>query len=502
MMPTKRKNTLHFWRTFLLIAIFALGLAIRLYDLTDAPLDFHSTRQLHSALMARGMYYSITPDADIPDWQRETSITQWKMEGMVEPPILEWLVALTYRLAGGAYIWIARLYAILFWMLAAVGVWLLARETVGEEGALVGVTFFLIYPYGVYASRSFQPETLLVMLLIYSAWSALRWEKQQDWKWAIIAGTLAGLSILIKAVAVFFIAGIWLGGLFSHLKFNQLLKNRQIWIIGILCFLPYIIFLRYASLSADGYAGQFNLRFFPQMWTQVSFYLSWLGTLRLSISLEWLLVGLVGILIMNVKTPRWMLMGVLIGYLLLGFTLPYHISSHDYYNLPLYLIISIGLAVIAQNLIAAHPDRLIKVSFIFLIILGVSAYGYEAYRTLKRTNYASEIVFWEQLSEQLGRSAKVVALCEDYGYRLAYWGWNSPVNWMNTEDIRIRLAAGQTFDFGNYFKSSTQGKDYFLITLKDEYEKQADLKHYLSSNFIIKQETDRYLIYDLHKLAY
>ncbi len=31
------------------LVIFTVGLAIRFYDLADAPLDFHPTRQLHSA---------------------------------------------------------------------------------------------------------------------------------------------------------------------------------------------------------------------------------------------------------------------------------------------------------------------------------------------------------------------------------------------------------------------------------------------------------------------
>lgn len=40
----------------LILAIFAAGIGIRLYDLTDPPLDFHPARQIHSALMARGIY--------------------------------------------------------------------------------------------------------------------------------------------------------------------------------------------------------------------------------------------------------------------------------------------------------------------------------------------------------------------------------------------------------------------------------------------------------------
>ena len=85
------------WLGLSLLA-FLLGLAVRLYDITDPPLDFHPTRQLHSALIARGMYYQNLDD--IPDWQRERAVDQWKAEGLIEPQIMEHLTAFTYRIIG------------------------------------------------------------------------------------------------------------------------------------------------------------------------------------------------------------------------------------------------------------------------------------------------------------------------------------------------------------------------------------------------------------------
>ena len=55
-----------------LFLLFGIALAIRLYDITDLPLDFHPTRQLFSAVKARGMYYETLPG--VPEWQREFAI--------------------------------------------------------------------------------------------------------------------------------------------------------------------------------------------------------------------------------------------------------------------------------------------------------------------------------------------------------------------------------------------------------------------------------------------
>ena len=48
-------------RTAALLVLFVAALTIRLYDLTDPPLDFHPTRQLLSAIKARAIYYRTRP---------------------------------------------------------------------------------------------------------------------------------------------------------------------------------------------------------------------------------------------------------------------------------------------------------------------------------------------------------------------------------------------------------------------------------------------------------
>ena len=100
-METKpRKNKFfqehRYWVWLMLALVFFFGLVGRFYDFDDPPLDFHPTRQLHSMLIARGMYYEGLEDA--PPEQRELAVHQWKSEGQIEPPIMERLSAWGYRL--------------------------------------------------------------------------------------------------------------------------------------------------------------------------------------------------------------------------------------------------------------------------------------------------------------------------------------------------------------------------------------------------------------------
>ena len=58
-----RRSSLIFLLPILLL--FVLGAFLRLFDLTDQPIDFHPTRQLRGAIVARGIYYSFLPSAGL-----------------------------------------------------------------------------------------------------------------------------------------------------------------------------------------------------------------------------------------------------------------------------------------------------------------------------------------------------------------------------------------------------------------------------------------------------
>ena len=108
--------------------------ALRLYDLTDQPLDFHPTRQLRSAIVARGMYYQMLPDADpMPCASGRSLIGQ--SAGQYEPPILENLVARHLPADGRRESCGSRAcYTTLFWLIAGLAVFDLARRMTGCGG--------------------------------------------------------------------------------------------------------------------------------------------------------------------------------------------------------------------------------------------------------------------------------------------------------------------------------------------------------------------------------
>ncbi len=260
-----------FWIVVSLALI--LGLGIRAYDLTDPPFDFHATRQLRSAVIARGLYYEGLDD--VPEWQREQAIEASQKEAIIEPQVMERLASWLYHLTGGEHLWIPRLLSSFFWVSASGAVLFLGRELASFDGGLVSIFYLLFLPYSIYATRTFQPDPLMVSLIAWALWAELRWYRERSMRSAVWAGILGGLAIYVKSVAAFFIGGAFIGLILLSNGLRKAIRDKQIWTMGILTVLPTGLFYIYGLWIAGFLQRQLNYRFFPEMWRDPAFYIRW-----------------------------------------------------------------------------------------------------------------------------------------------------------------------------------------------------------------------------------
>jgi 4-amino-4-deoxy-L-arabinose transferase-like glycosyltransferase len=489
------------WPILTLVAFLLAGaLGIRMLELTNPPNDFYMVRQYRSLLIARGMYYAQLPN--VSQWQRDFAITQWKEEGLIEPPIMERLVALTYHIIG-EHLWVGRVYALLFWLLGGLAVWLLAKELSMKEGGIIALAYFLYLPFGVTASRAFMPDSLMTALIAWSLWSLYRWEKKHTWRSAILTGLITGIAILVKSVAVFPLLGAAAALAISRRSVRRILSDRQNWAVAGITALPTVLFYIYGLFIVRVLQGQFSLRFFPALLQDPSFYGRWLFIAAGIVGFAPMFISLAGILLFPRSEARFMITGAWIGYLIYGFIFPYHFITHEYYHLPLIPIIAIGMIPVADLLIrqiALQRGILVRALFIGLLLFGVAMKMWEARNTLVRDDYRNEIVFWQDLGKEIGHDKNIIELSGDYGYRLAYFGWVRGSIWSTTADDALRTLAGQDqTNFATTFAEKTSGKDLFVVTSPTEWENQPELRDYLTANYplVAENQSDGYWIFNL-----
>ncbi len=498
--------------TLILILLFGLGLGIRLYQLTNPPLDFHPTRQLLSAIKARGMYYQ--GRSDVPAVQRQFAVQEWKSKAEIEPEIVERLAALIYRFTG-EQIWIGRIDSSVFWIIGGIFLFLLLRDLVSFDGALIGTAFYLFLPWGVIASRSFQPDPLMVLFIILFWWALNRWGQSIERQgsspsfffrsktvWAICAGLSGGLAILVKFSAVFFVLGGGLGMLLGRLKIWQAVRHPQVWLMAILGALPGAAYLIYGTVFAGFLGRQFDGRFIPSLLVSPALYINWITTLNRVLGGAALALALLGAFFFRGRAARSFVIALWVAYLLYGLYFDYHIWSHDYYNLPLVPLAAVSLAALGDWFMvrlteATSGSRALRIISVAILIFGLFAVIMESRAALKSVDYRPQVRMWSEIGQKLGPDARVISLTEDYGSSLAYWGWLDSAVWPLSGDINYHSGLrGAQNDFEERFGNLTAKRDFFLVTAPAELEAQPLLKQRLEHDPVYAQGAG-YVIYDL-----
>ncbi len=502
-MDPESRPVLFFGRSKILILvvvlfIFGISLSLRLMRLTNPPLDLHAWRQLRSASIARGIYYQMTPDADPVTRQKAINLGKYDQ---LEPTVTETLVAYTYRLAGGVYLWIARLYTIFFWLLGGVALFALAWRLSSADGAIVSLAYYLLLPFGILISRSFLPEPLMVMWILFAIFAIYRWAETHTWKWALLAGVITGVAVFVKVFAVFPLASVLVLVVLTEWGLRRFWRATQVWAVaGISVVIPALYYVFPRPGAARSYLFGWTLPYL-HMLTDVTFYISWLNRLNTYFNIAILLVAAASVMLLE-KRGRALGLGLWIGYVLTGFFVPSLITSHIYYNAPLIAVIAISLAPVGSLFFTRLAQQSWFWQGLFLVVALV-ALAYAVFlgrKPVVAQDFSGEPARWEALAKLLPDSS-LVGLTDDYNMRLKYYGWRNIAQYPHSFDIDMHLLAGGNFDENaenlGFFKQNTHGAKFFVITLMDQLDAQPYLKKILYNHYTIYAQGQDYIIFDL-----
>jgi uncharacterized membrane protein len=474
-----------------------------LYDLTDPPLDFHPTRQLLSAIKARALYFRTKPVGYYEN-QMDIGKRQARLKAQVEPEVLETLVADTYRFTGEK-LWVARIYSSLFWLTGGIFLFLFVRKLVSFDGAIFSTAYYLFFPYAIIASRSFQPDPLMVMLVIAFWWACLKWldtpagsSSSRAWSTAGLAGIIGGLAIYVKFSAAFFVIGGALGLVLSRFTWREMFRNRQIWLMALLGALPAAIYL--LSGLQGGLGSQFSGRFIPALLLSPYNYLAWMNNVNLGAGAIFVMLGLLGFFLTDDKRFRSLLFGLWGAYLLYSLYFDYHSATHDYYQLPLLPIVAVSLAPLGGWFFARLAEATVQgwqrsVASIILA-MGIFMVVWNVRGQMKTVDYRKDAAMWTQIGE-IVKDRSVIGLVEDYGSALEYYGYRTIPTWPYTGDTKYLL--GGNLPTEELFKDYSSKKDLFLVTDFEELDRQPALKEILKK-YPILASGDGFTIYDLRAL--
>ncbi len=491
---TRRPNT----RLLAFSLVFLTALGIRVHHLNRPPLDFHPIRQYRSAIIARGFF--VETQTSIPDWQREVARINKMKEGVLEPPLMELLAAGAYRLVGGEHLWIPKAMAVLFWLGGGLFMFLLARDLISRGAAPVATAIYLFLPYGVCASRSFQPDSLMILLFLaclHAMWRDQLQPSRTRFAWA---ASLAAAAVLVKPVCLFAI-------LFPFTLMNA---SRDGWrkavtsLRPVLFFgatlLPTALFYSYGLFIEGSLRGQAGMSFIPGLYSSAAFWSGWLSQIDRVVGHLTLIAGLLGVMLLRAGAPRAMLVGLWTGYAVFGLAFNYHIHTHDYYHLQLIPIVALSVAPICLMILrgvaeagARRPWR--------LALVGVVALASLFYVRDLRWRFGSPDLGQVRIAQEIGsitrHSTKTVFIAWAYGKPLSYHGDIAGEYWPSGEFRLERLEGKKIPTTGERWDSlwARSAPEYFIVTDLPAFESQPELQRLLMDRCRIVERNRDFLIF-------
>ncbi len=489
----RRTITSELWIALFLLA---LGAGVRFYDITDPPLDYHPSRQLRGAIIARSIYYQILPDAD-PS-KRELALSIARSTGRFEAPILETLAAYTYRLLGREQLWVGRAFSIVFWLLGSWILFALAKRVSDPLAALFSLGYMLLLPFAVQGSRVFQPDPAMTMWIIFAGYALLRWQEAPAWRWAVLTAFCGGMAVLTKPVAGYIVAGSAIAVVLGQKSLWRAVKDAQIWVIALLmAAIPFAYYLSNRQGNITDYLNNWTVSL-AYLIKEPSFYVRWLSFLSSLVGFSSIVIGLLGIWIASARL-RQLLLGWWVGYFIYGLTVPYQMYTHSYYSIQLVPILALSLAPVAQLVIERLRglQGFWRWSLAAWVLLLAIYPVWISLSTARAEDNRAAPEYWEKIGALLPAEGRVIALTQSYGYPLMYYGWRKVTLWQTSGEQELASLRGREKDFESTFTNRLEGMDYFLITAFNQFETQSQLKKSLYEKYPVYAEGKGYLIFDL-----
>ncbi|MEY2816569.1 MAG: hypothetical protein RL275_32, partial [Chloroflexota bacterium] len=180
----------------------------------------------------------------------------------------------------------------------------------------------------------------------------------------------------------------------------------------------------------------------------------------------------------------------------------FHISTHDYYSLPLIPILALSIAPLADSLLSKLAQltqtKLLRFSSFLFLLIGLIASLWNTRNQLNAVDYRPQVAMWAEI-HSLTADYNLGGLTQDYGARMAYWGWQNLTSWPSYGDLLYGRERGSAEkDFEEQWNELMPKKELFLVTDFKDLDLQPFLKAKLST-YPIFAEGEGYIIYDLMK---
>jgi len=483
--------------TAVLVALFLVAAVVRLVNL-DAP-GVLVDRDFTSAMFAREFYFEHAND--IEPWRREIARATLNNQPTLEPPVTEWLASILYRIAGREDLRLARILTCTFWL---VGGWFLFRTTqrlVATDAAVFALAYYLLLPYSILLSRSFQADSLMMLGFLASLYLIVRYHEAPSQQRLLFAALVAATTLIYRPLVLLALIGAFAVPVMARRGPIRGALDRATFTYAAIAVLPAVLYYGYATFVAHHFGWKLTSSFRFHLFGHVEYWAGWGVLVLIVVGALPLVLAACGVVLLRAGLPRSVIVGLSLGYLGFGLLFTMHIHTHEYYSAQLIPTVAIAgspvAMLLAQRFVAARGRALKAVAL--AVAGGVTCAGiaFELYQAFQRTHNEPPAVARE-IGGIVGHSAKVIFLAPYYGLSLQYLGELTGAYWPRAITYQLYRAKDEReLSIGERLAAIPFEPEFFVITDFPEFEgHHQDLAAYLQSRCHLTAQTPDYLIYE------
>ena len=320
---------------------------------------WHSWRQADTASIAKNFYLNdhniLYPQIN---WGGNTS-------GYVESEFhaYPYIVSLLYSIFGFNDMF-GRIVSVIFAVFTVFGIYLLVRIIISEKTALWAAFIYTILPLNIYFTRSFMPESLMLMASVYGIYFYNEWIENKRNKDFILSLIFITLAALVK------LPSLYLGLPLLFLTINKygktFLTNWKIWLYVICVFIPVILWYHHSHQLFLQTGLTFSIwNFGVDKWGMVDplftlkFYndIFFKSIAERHLTYAGFIVFIAGLFVKRNNPKEKLFDWWLIGMLMFIFIAPQAHLAQEYYQLPFTIPASVFIAKIFSKYFRTLPFK-------------------------------------------------------------------------------------------------------------------------------------------------
>ena len=455
-------------------------------------------REYTSAIFARAYYFA--DKENVEGWRRDIAITTKDQQPVLEPPLLEYMVSVVYRVVGRENLIYSRFITNAFWLLGGVFLFLSARKLLSVDEAIIATAYYLFVPMGIIISRSFQPDSLMMMLFLVSLYLLVLYFETPSTKRLLTASILASITLLLRPLVIFAVFCTFLAFSIYRKQSWKNIIDLPLISFSLISLLPSVLYYGYGIIFAGFMRWKVSTSFMPYLLTKKDFWLGWWNNVMDVAEFTPLILAILGFFLLRSRKVQYMIVGLVVAYMFFSVAFTYHIHTHPYYHIQLFPIVGLCFGVFATESIRGLKQTSEKIWWIPVTAVSMLALfvGYREVRNKLYLAHAEDPAVAAEIGEIIKHSPHTVFVSYYYGLPVEYYGEFGGAPWpVRIEDEFYRQPGEKELSVQERISRLGFDPEYFVITQFVLFERlHQDLQTYLEENCQILAQTDSYLIYN------